>query len=248
MKIISWNVAGLRACYKKGLEEFFLSELPDMFCMQETKVLEKENPLHIEGYKEYLYPAEKKGYSGTMIYSKIEPLSIKYGIGIEEFDSEGRVITLEYDNFYLVNAYVPNSKRELERLNERMYFEDEMRKYLKNLNKNVIYCGDLNVAHEEIDIKNAKTNTRSAGFTIEERNKMTELLESGFIDTFRYLYPDTIKYSWWSYMGGARAKNVGWRLDYFIVNNEYINKVKDSLILNEIMGSDHCPIKLIIEE
>ena len=248
MKIISWNVAGLRACYKKGLEEFFLSELPDMFCMQETKVLEKENPLHIEGYKEYLYPAEKKGYSGTMIYSKIEPLSIKYGIGIEEFDSEGRVITLEYDNFYLVNAYVPNSKRELERLNERMYFEDEMRKYLKNLNKNVIYCGDLNVAHEEIDIKNAKTNTRSAGFTIEERNKMTELLESGFIDTFRYLYPDTIKYSWWSYIGGARAKNVGWRLDYFIVNNEYINKVKDSLILNEIMGSDHCPIKLIIEE
>lgn len=248
MKIISWNVAGLRACYKKGLEEFFLSELPDMFCMQETKVLEKENPLHIEGYKEYLYPAEKKGYSGTMIYSKIEPLSIKYGIGIEEFDSEGRVITLEYDNFYLVNAYVPNSKRELERLNERMYFEDEMRKYLKNLNKNVIYCGDLNVAHEEIDIKNAKTNTRSAGFTIEERNQMTELLESGFIDTFRYLYPDTIKYSWWSYMGGARAKNVGWRLDYFIVNNEYINKVKDSLILNEIMGSDHCPIKLIIEE
>ena len=248
MKIISWNVAGLRACYKKGLEEFFLSELPDMFCMQETKVLEKENPLHIEGYKEYLYPAEKKGYSGTMIYSKIEPLSIKYGIGIEEFDSEGRVITLEYDNFYLVNAYVPNSKRELERLNERMYFEDEMRKYLKNLNKNVIYCGDLNVAHEEIDIKNAKTNTRSAGFTIEERNKMTELLESGFIDTFRSLYPDTIEYSWWSYMGGARAKNVGWRLDYFIVNNEYINKVKDSLILNEIMGSDHCPIKLIIEE
>ena len=248
MKIISWNVAGLRACYKKGLEEFFLSELPDMFCMQETKVLEKENPLHIEGYKEYLYPAEKKGYSGTMIYSKIEPLSIKYGIGVEEFDSEGRVITLEYDNFYLVNAYVPNSKRELERLNERMYFEDEMRKYLKNLNKNVIYCGDLNVAHEEIDIKNAKTNTRSAGFTIEERNKMTELLESGFIDTFRYLYPDAIKYSWWSYMGGARAKNVGWRLDYFIVNNEYINKVKDSLILNEIMGSDHCPIKLIIEE
>lgn len=248
MKIISWNVAGLRACYKKGLEEFFLSELPDMFCMQETKVLEKENPLHIEGYKEYLYPAEKKGYSGTMIYSKIEPLSIKYGIGVEEFDSEGRVITLEYDNFYLVNAYVPNSKRELERLNERMYFEDEMRKYLKSLNKNVIYCGDLNVAHEEIDIKNAKTNTRSAGFTIEERNKMTELLESGFTDTFRYLYPDTIKYSWWSYMGGARAKNVGWRLDYFIVNNEYINKVKDSLILNEIMGSDHCPIKLIIEE
>lgn len=248
MKIISWNVAGLRACYKKGLEEFFLSELPDMFCMQETKVLEKENPLHIEGYKEYLYPAEKKGYSGTMIYSKIEPLSIKYGIGVEEFDSEGRVITLEYDNFYLVNAYVPNSKRELERLNERMYFEDEMRKYLKNLNKNVIYCGDLNVAHEEIDIKNAKTNTRSAGFTIEERNKMTELLESGFTDTFRYLYPDAIKYSWWSYMGGARAKNVGWRLDYFIVNNEYINKVKDSLILNEIMGSDHCPIKLIIEE
>ena len=248
MKIISWNVAGLRACYKKGLEEFFLSELPDMFCMQETKVLEKENPLHIEGYKEYLYPAEKKGYSGTMIYSKIEPLSIKYGIGIEEFDSEGRVITLEYDNFYLVNAYVPNSKRELERLNERMYFEDEMRKYLKNLNKNVIYCGDLNVAHEEIDIKNAKTNTRSAGFTIEERNKMTELLESGFTDTFRYLYPDTIKYSWWSYIGGARAKNVGWRLDYFIVNNEYINKVKDSLILNEILGSDHCPIKLIIEE
>ena len=246
MKIISWNVAGLRACYKKGLEEFFLSELPDMFCMQETKVLEKENPLHIEGYKEYLYPAEKKGYSGTMIYSKIEPLSIKYGIGIEEFDSEGRVITLEYDNFYLVNAYVPNSKRELERLNERMYFEDEMRKYLKNLNKNVIYCGDLNVAHEEIDIKNAKTNTRSAGFTIEERNKMTELLESGFTDTFRYLYPDTIKYSWWSYKFKAREKNTGWRIDYFVVSNRFVDKIKDALILNDVMGSDHCPVGVIL--
>ena len=247
MKIISWNVAGLRACYKKGLEEFFLSELPDMFCMQETKVLEKENPLHIEGYKEYLYPAEKKGYSGTMIYSKIEPLSIKYGIGIEEFDSEGRVITLEYDNFYLVNAYVPNSKRELERLNERMYFEDEMRKYLKNLNKNVIYCGDLNVAHEEIDIKNAKTNTRSAGFTIEERNKMTELLESGFTDTFRYLYPDKIGYSWWSYMGHAREKNVGWRIDYFITSKDIEKNIKQATIYPEIFGSDHCPVGLEIE-
>lgn len=246
MNIISWNVAGLRACYKKGLEEFFKNEQPDIFCMQETKVLENENPLHIEGYNEYLYPAEKKGYSGTMIYSKIKPLNIKYGIDIEVFDKEGRIITAEYNDFYLVNAYVPNSKKQLERLEERMSFEDAFRKYLNRLRetKNVILCGDLNVAHQEIDIKNAKSNKRSAGFTIEERNKMTELLDTGFIDTFRYLYPEEIKYSWWSYMGGARSKNVGWRLDYFIVNKEYINNIENSEILNEILGSDHCPIKL----
>ena len=248
MKIISWNVAGLRACLNKGFDQFFDKEKADIYCLQETKVLEEQNPFHPYGYHEYLYPAEKKGYSGTMIYSKEKPISVKYGIGEEEYDNEGRIITAEYNDFYLVNCYVPNSKRELERLDSRMHFEELMKNYLKDLSskKNVIYCGDLNVAHEEIDIKNPKANRRSAGFTDEERNKMTELLDSGFIDTFRYFYPEEIKYSWWSYLGHAREKGIGWRLDYFIVNKEMIKNIKDSTILDDVEGSDHCPIKLEI--
>ena len=218
MKIVSWNVAGLRACLNKGFDRFFELENADIYCLQETKVLEEQNPFHPYGYNEYLFPAEKKGYSGTMVYSKVEPLSVKYGIDDFEYDSEGRTITLEFDDFYLVTCYVPNSKRELLRLDSRMRFEDLMRNYLNSLRekKNVIYCGDLNVSHQEIDIKNPDSNRRNAGFTDEERGKMTELLDSGFVDTFRYLYPTEVKYSWWSYMRNARSKNIGWRLDYFI--------------------------------
>ena len=250
MKIISWNVAGIRACLNKGLDQFFEKEKADIYCFQETKVLESENPYHPYGYYEYLYSAERKGYSGTMIYTKIKPLNVAYGIGVEEYDKEGRTITLEYENFYLVNCYVPNSKRELERLPSRMLFEDYMRDYLNNLKskKNVIYCGDLNVAHEEIDIKNPKTNHFSAGFTDEERNKMTELLNSGFVDTFRYYNKDEIKYTWWSYMHNARSKDIGWRIDYFIVNKEFINKIKNAMIYNEVLGSDHCPIGIEVED
>ncbi len=250
MRIISWNVAGLRACLNKGFDQFFEQEKADIYCLQETKVLESENPFHPHGYYEYLYPAEKKGYSGTMIYTKQKPLSVSYGIGVEEYDKEGRTITLEYENFYLVNCYVPNSKRELERLPSRMIFEDEIRQYLNDLRKkkNVIYCGDLNVAHEEIDIKNPKTNHFSAGFTDEERNKMTELLNSGFIDTYRYYNPEEIKYTWWSYMHNARSKDIGWRIDYFIVNKEFISKVKNTKIYSEVLGSDHCPIEIEIEK
>ena len=246
MKIISWNVAGLRACLNKGFDRFFEEEKADIYCLQETKLLEEQNPFHPYGYHEYLYPAEKKGYSGTMIYTKEEPISVTYGIGEEEYDKEGRTITAEFNDFYLVNCYVPNSKRELERLDSRMRFEDCMRKYLKNLSnkKHVIYCGDLNVSHKEIDIKNPKANERNAGFTIEERNKMTELLDSGFIDSFRYFYPEEIKYSWWSYLGHAREKGIGWRLDYFIVDKDFIKEIKDSKILDEVEGSDHCPIEL----
>ena len=248
MKIISWNVAGLRACLNKGFDQFFEQEKADIYCLQETKVLEEQNPFHPYGYYEYLYPAEKKGYSGTMIYTKEKPIQVTYGIGVDEYDQEGRTITAEYKDFYLVNCYVPNSKRELERLDSRMYFEDKMRNYLLELSKkkNVIYCGDLNVAHEEIDIKNPTANRRNAGFTDEERNKMTELLNSGFIDTFRYLYPEEVKYSWWSYLGHAREKGIGWRLDYFIVNQDFMKKVKDSKILDQVEGSDHCPIELNI--
>ena len=195
-------------------------------------------------YKEYLYPAERKGYSGTLVYSKVEPLNVTYGIGDLEYDSEGRTITLEFDDFYLVNCYVPNAKRGLERLDSRMRFEDLMRKYLSDLakSKNVVYCGDLNVAHEEIDIKNPKGNRGNAGFTDEERSKMTELLGAGFIDTYRHLYPEGTKYTWWSYMGHARENDTGWRIDYFIVNKDFIKNVKDIKIYSDVMGSDHCPI------
>ncbi len=247
MKIISWNVAGMRACHTKGLEEFVRREQGDIYCFQETKVLPEQVPMHIEGYEEYLYPAEKKGYSGVMIYTRVKPLHAVFGIGIEEYDKEGRVITLEFEDFYLVNCYVPNSKRELERLPSRMVFEDRMRGYLTDLaeKKHVVYCGDLNVAHEEIDIKNPKTNRFSAGFTDEERGKMTQLLEAGFVDTYRHLYPQEVTYSWWSYMHGARSKNIGWRLDYFIVDAAYMPHVQDALIYTHITGSDHCPVGLI---
>ena len=250
MKLISWNVNGIRAVLTKGFEDFFKDVNADIFCVQETKCQEGQVNLEFEGYQSFWNSAEKKGYSGTAIFTKIKPLSVKFGIGIEEHDKEGRVITLEFKDFYMVNIYTPNSKRELERLDYRQIWEDEIRKYLLNLNKTkpVIMCGDLNVAHKEIDLKNPKTNTHNAGFTIEERNKMTELLNSGFIDTFRYLYPDkTDCYTWWSYMRKAREKNVGWRIDYFIVSDSIKNKIKEANIYQEIMGSDHCPIGLEID-
>ncbi len=248
MKIISWNVAGMRACHTKGLEEFFLRENADIYCFQETKVLPEQVPMHIEGYEEFLYPAEKKGYSGVMVYTRIKPLNVKYGIDTEEYDREGRVVTLEFEDFYLVACYVPNSKRELERLPSRMVFEDIMRKFLSDLaaKKHVVYCGDLNVAHEEIDIKNPKTNHFSAGFTDEERGKMTDLIAAGFADTFRTLNPETVKYTWWSYMHNARAKDIGWRIDYFLVDKDFMPSVKDAIIYSDVLGSDHCPIGLVI--
>lgn len=250
MKIVSWNVAGLRACLNKGLDRFFADEKADIYCFQESKVTEEQNPFHPLGYKEYLYPAEKKGYSGTLIYSKVDPISVKYGIDDKEYDSEGRTITLEFDNFYLVNCYVPNVKRDLSRLESRMRFEDLFRNYLLELSKvkNVVLCGDLNVAHEEIDIKNAKANRGNAGFTDEERKKMTELLAAGFIDTYRHFHKDEAKYTWWSYMANARSKDIGWRIDYFIVNKDFINKIKNTTIYTDILGSDHCPIGIEINE
>ena len=249
MKLISWNVNGIMACLTKGFEEFFKKVDADMFCIQETKCQEGQVELEFEGYTSYWNSAEKKGYSGTAIFTKIKPISVTYGIGIEEHDNEGRVITLEFEKFYLVNVYTPNSKRELERLDYRQIWEDEMRKYLLRLNetKPVIMCGDLNVAHKEIDLKNPSTNRRSAGFTDEERNKMTELLDSGFVDTYRYLYPNKENaYTWWSYMRKAREKDIGWRIDYFIVSEDIKKDIKDAKIYSEIMGSDHCPVGLEI--
>lgn len=248
MKLISWNVNGIRACVNKGFEGFFNQIEADIFCIQETKCQPDQIDLEFEGYKSYWNSAEKKGYSGTAIYTKKEPIAVTYGIGIEEHDKEGRIITLEFEDFYLVNNYTPNSKRGLERLDYRQIWEDEIRKYLLKLNetKPVIMCGDLNVAHKEIDLKNPKTNRGNAGFTDEEREKMTQLLEAGFTDSFRYLYPDKENaYSWWSYMGRAREKNVGWRIDYFIVSNDMKEKIKEANIYPEIMGSDHCPVGLV---
>ena len=250
MKLISWNVNGIRACVNKGFIDFFNKIDADIFCIQETKCQKGQIELEFEGYESYWNSAEKKGYSGTAIFTKIKPLTIKYGIGKEEHDKEGRVITLEFDKFYMVNIYTPNSKRELERLDYRMIWEDEIKKYLLHLNKikPVIMCGDLNVAHKEIDLKNPKTNRHNAGFTDEERNKMTELLDAGFTDSFRYKYPDKEnEYSWWSYMGRAREKNVGWRIDYFIVSNDIAKKINDATIHQEVYGSDHCPVELIID-
>ena len=250
MKLISWNVNGIRACLNKGFLDFFNEEKADIFCIQETKMQEGQAELKLEGYYQYWNSAEKKGYSGTAIFTKIKPLNVSYGIGIEEHDKEGRVITLEFDKFYMVNVYTPNSKRELERLEYRMVWEDEFRKYLLKLNetKPVIMCGDLNVAHKEIDLKNPKTNRHNAGFTDEERNKMTELLNSGFTDSFRYLYPEKENiYSWWSYMFHAREKNAGWRIDYFIVSKSIETKIKEATIHTEILGSDHCPVGLEIK-
>ncbi len=250
MKLISWNVAGMRACHTKGLEDFFRQENADIYCFEETKVLPEQVPMHIEGYHEYLYPAEKKGYSGVMVYTRHRPLCVTFGIGVEEYDREGRVLTLEFDRFFLVACYVPNSKRELERLPSRMAFEDHMRDYLKTLSgqKHVVYCGDLNVAHAEIDIKNPNTNRRSAGFTDEERGKMTDLLSHGFVDTYRRLYPTAVKYTWWSYMHRAREKDIGWRLDYFIVDEALMPAVKDAVIYSSVLGSDHCPIGLLLAD
>ncbi len=251
MKLISWNVNGLRAVIKKGFKEFFENENADIFCIQETKMQENQIDDEIKNifkqYNCYWNSAIKKGYSGTAVFTKQKPINVTYGIGIEQYDQEGRVITLEFEKYYLVNCYTPNSKRELERLDYRMLWEDEFRKYLLKLNKtkSVILCGDLNVAHEEIDLKNPKANRHNAGFTDEERNKMTELLNSGFIDTFRYLYPTKENiYTWWSYMFNSRANNAGWRIDYFIVSKSIQNNIKEATIYSEIMGSDHCPVGL----
>ncbi len=250
MKLISWNVNGIRACVNKGFKEFFEQEQADIFCIQETKCQKEQIELEFKGYTSYWNSAEKKGYSGTAIFTKKKPISVEYGIGIEEHDKEGRVITLEFNKFYMVNIYTPNSKRELERLEYRQIWEDEIRKYLLKLSekKPVIMCGDLNVAHEEIDLKNPKSNRGNAGFTDEERQKMTELLDAGFTDTFRYLYPTkTDSYSWWSYMGRAREKNIGWRIDYFIISKTIEKNIKEASIYSEILGSDHCPVGLEIK-
>ena len=249
-KLISWNVNGLRACLGKNFMEFFDYVDADIFCLQETKIQEGPVDWNKEGYYAYWNYAEKKGYSGTAIFSKEKPLNVTYGIGIEEHDKEGRVITLEFDNYYMVTVYTPNSQNGLARLEYRMKWEDDFRNYLLNLKKNkpVIVTGDMNVAHKEIDLKNPKTNRKNAGFTDEERQKMTELLEVGFIDTFRYFYPDTEGiYSWWSYRFKAREKNAGWRIDYFLVSDDLKDKIIDAHIHTEIMGSDHCPIELTVE-
>ena len=250
MKLISWNVNGLRAVVNKGFYESFDKLNADIFCIQETKMQEGQLDINFDGYKMFLNSAVRKGYSGTAILTKIVPISVSYGIGIEEHDQEGRVITLEFKDFYLVDCYTPNAQRELTRLDYRMKWEDDFREYLKKLDKikPVILCGDLNVAHNEIDLKNSKANRGNAGFTDEERNQMTNLLNSGFVDSFRYLYPDKQdSYSWWSYMGKAREKNIGWRIDYFIVSEKIKDKIVDAKIHPEIMGSDHCPVELDME-
>lgn len=250
MKLISWNVNGLRAVWNKGFEDIFKELNADIFCIQETKMQEGQLDVNFDGYINTFNSAERKGYSGTAIFSKVKPISVTKGIGIEEHDNEGRVITLEFEKFYLVNCYTPNAQRELTRLDYRMKWEDDFKNYLVKLNnqKPVILCGDLNVAHNEIDLKNPKTNRGNAGFTDEEREKFTLLLNSGFVDSFRYLYPDkTDCYSWWSYMGRAREKNVGWRIDYFVVSEKIKTKILDAKIHSEIMGSDHCPVELDID-
>lgn len=250
MKLISWNVNGLRACVNKGFKDFLAAADADVFSVQETKMQREQAEFVFEGYEEYWNSAEKKGYSGTAVFTKTKPLNVTYGLGIEEHDKEGRVITAEFEHFYLVNVYTPNAQRELTRLDYRMVWEDEFRKYVCALDekKPVIICGDLNVAHNEIDLKNFKTNVGNAGFTYEERGKMTELLAAGFVDSFRYLYPDkTGAYSWWSYMFKAREKNAGWRIDYFLVSQKLADKIKDAVIYPEVMGSDHCPVGLILD-
>lgn len=250
MKLVSWNVNGLRACMGKGFAEFLNSENPDVICLQETKMQREQADFDFEGYYEYWNSAEKKGYSGTAIFTKKEPISVSYGIGMEEADAEGRVICAEFEDFYLVTVYTPNAQRELVRIDFRMAFEDAFRAYLMKLNetKPVVVCGDMNVAHKPIDLKNPKTNIGNAGFSYEERGKFSELLASGFNDTFRMLYPDKAEaYSWWSYMFKSRERNTGWRIDYFLVTDDIKDKVKDSLILSDVMGSDHCPVELLLE-
>lgn len=248
MKLISWNVNGLRACLGKGFAEFFSEQNADFVCLQETKMQEGQAEFNPEGYYQFFNSAEKKGYSGTAVFAKEKPISVKYGIGIPEHDREGRAITLEYQDFFLVCVYTPNSQKELARLGYRMSWEDDIREYLVSLDKikPVIYCGDLNVAHEEIDLKNPKANRKSAGFSDEERQKFSTLISSGFVDTFRALYPERVLYSWWSYMYNARANNAGWRIDYFLVSERAFPLVKDSFILTDVQGSDHCPVGIEI--
>ncbi len=249
-KLISWNVNGLRSCMGKGFMDFFDSVNADIFCLQEIKLSEGQIEWNKENYYSYWNYAEKKGYSGTAVFSKEKPLSVKYGIGIDEHDHEGRVITLEFENFYMVTVYTPNSQRELTRLEYRMKWEDDFRNFLNDLRKTkpVVVTGDMNVAHKEIDLKNPKTNRKNAGFTDEERQKMTELLDSGFIDTFRYFYPDVEqKYSWWSYMFKSREKNAGWRIDYFLASKELEDRLISAEIHDKVLGSDHCPIELVID-
>lgn len=250
MKFISWNVNGIRACVKKGFVDYFNEVDVDFFCIQETKCQDGQIELPFEGYYQYWNYAEKKGYSGTAIFTKHEPLSIKYGVGDQETESEGRIITLEYEKFYLVNVYTPNSKRDLARLSERLEWEDNLLDYLKQLDriKPVIYCGDLNVAHEEKDLKNAKSNVGNSGFTFEERGKMTNLLQSGFTDSYRHFNPDQDDaFTWWSYMNKVRERNIGWRIDYFIVSNRLVEYVQNTDIHAHILGSDHCPILLELD-
>ena len=249
MKFISWNVNGLRAVYQKGFEDTFKTLDADFFCLQETKMQAGQLDVHFDGYESYWNYADKKGYSGTAIFTKHHPINVSYGLGIDEHDHEGRVITLEMDRFFLVMVYTPNSQDELRRLDYRMTWEDAFRNYLLKLNeqKPVIVCGDMNVAHEEIDIKNPKSNRRNAGFTDEEREKFTVLLNAGFIDTFRHLYPDTVTYSWWSYRFQARQKNAGWRIDYFLTSKSLESQIKDAKIHTDIFGSDHCPVELDLD-
>lgn len=249
MKLISWNVNGLRACMTKGFNDFLAAEDPDIICLQETKMQREQADFDFAGYTEFWNSAEKKGYAGTAIFTKTEPLNVTYGIGDEQFDCEGRVICAEFPEFYLVTVYTPNAQRELVRIDFRMAFEDKFRAYLEKLHetKPVIVCGDMNVAHRRIDIKNAKPNIGGAGFSYEERGKFSELLAAGFVDSFRELYPDAKDaYSWWSYMGKAREKNVGWRIDYFLITEELKKNLADSKILSDVMGSDHCPVELIL--
>ncbi len=250
MKLVSWNVAGFRACLKKGFEDFFYKVDADVFCLSEVKAKKYKYDFSPEGYKQYLFPAVRKGYSGTLIYSKIEPISVSYGFGEEISDSEGRSITIEFNDFYLVNVYVPNVKRDLSRMKYRMKWQDLFKVYLKGLEKSkpVVVCGDFNVAHKEIDLKNYKQNKGNAGFTDEEREKFTDLLDSGFIDSFRYFYPEKGDcYTWWSYLNKARERNIGWRIDYFITSKDIINKVSNPIIYEDVMGSDHCPIGINLD-
>ena len=252
MKLISWNVNGLRACLKKDFLASFRTLDADVFCLQETKLQHHAGDLELDlpGYHQFWNCAEKKGYSGVAVFTKAEPLSVTYGLGVEDHDHEGRVITAEYEDFYLVCCYTPNAQNELKRLDYRMTWEDDFRGYLQKLDavKPVILCGDLNVAHQEIDLKNPKTNRRNAGFTDEEREKMTDLLSAGFSDTYRTLYPEKVEYSWWSYRFKAREKNAGWRIDYFIVSNRLMDRVADAKIHTEVFGSDHCPVELTLHD
>ena len=250
MLCVSWNVNGLRACVKKGFEDFFKEVNADIFAIQEIKLQKDQIDLEFKGYTSYYNDAIKKGYSGVAVYTKLKPMNVTYGLGIEEHDQEGRVITLEFQDFYFVACYTPNSKRGLERLDYRMIWEDDFRKYVNDLKakKHVLICGDLNVAHFEIDLKNDKTNHGNSGFTDEERQKMGELLDSGFIDTFRYKYPTSETYSWWSYMFKAREKNAGWRIDYFLASQSLKDKIQDAYIYTDVLGSDHCPVGLLMED